>query len=245
MTTTNLHLLWRDRSPLRRFRTGVSLHSHTLHSHESMGFVPRYTAGVPLLAPAIRQQERRYAARTGRDLSTLTFHQGLDPTRAYEGTDTRAGGLLVGAALAIAWPTRRVPARPGPPRPGASAVALDACGTFSHHKREAGLARLTTLGIEVSDYATLMVEILRDNARPEAAEVYAAMDMPWAKLVGSVLLLSASCAAFGFGTSWRPIADSLPAGGVVGGILADRRAGDHSIRIDSESRGGASGHGSS
>jgi S-DNA-T family DNA segregation ATPase FtsK/SpoIIIE len=44
---------------------------------------------------------------------------------------------------------------------------------------------------------------------------------PWAKVAGSVLLVSASCAAFGFGTTWRPIADSLPAGGVVGGILAD------------------------
>jgi peptidoglycan/LPS O-acetylase OafA/YrhL len=41
----------------------------------------------------------------------LAYHPGLDPTRAYEGTDTRAGGLLVGAALALAWPTRR--ARPG------------------------------------------------------------------------------------------------------------------------------------
>jgi S-DNA-T family DNA segregation ATPase FtsK/SpoIIIE len=44
---------------------------------------------------------------------------------------------------------------------------------------------------------------------------------PWAKLAGSVMLVGASCAAFGFGTTWRPIADSLPAGGVVGGILAD------------------------
>ena len=44
---------------------------------------------------------------------------------------------------------------------------------------------------------------------------------PWAKLAGSGMLVSASCAAFGFGTDWRPIADSLPAGGVVGGILAD------------------------
>ena len=37
----------------------------------------------------------------------LAFHPGQDPTRAYEGTDTRAGGLLIGAALALAWPTRR------------------------------------------------------------------------------------------------------------------------------------------
>ena len=32
----------------------------------------------------------------------------------------------------------------------------------------------------------LMVEILKDNARPEAGEVYGAMDMPWAKLVGQI-----------------------------------------------------------
>jgi len=38
----------------------------------------------------------------------------------------------------------------------------------------------------VSDYATLMVEILKDNGRPEAGEVYGAMDMPWVKLVGQI-----------------------------------------------------------
>ena len=32
----------------------------------------------------------------------------------------------------------------------------------------------------------LMVEILKDNARPEAGEVYGATDMPWAKLVGQI-----------------------------------------------------------
>jgi nicotinamidase-related amidase len=65
-------------------------------------------------------------------------------------------------------------------------VALDACGTFSHHKREAGLFRLTALGIEVSDYATGMVEIMADNADPKANEVYAALDMPFATLMGQV-----------------------------------------------------------
>jgi nicotinamidase-related amidase len=65
-------------------------------------------------------------------------------------------------------------------------VVVDACGTFSHHKREAGLARLITLGIEVSDYATMMVEIMADNADPKATEVYAALDMPFATLMGQV-----------------------------------------------------------
>jgi peptidoglycan/LPS O-acetylase OafA/YrhL len=35
------------------------------------------------------------------------YHPGLDPTRIYEGTDTRACGLLIGAALAMLWPSRR------------------------------------------------------------------------------------------------------------------------------------------
>jgi nicotinamidase-related amidase len=65
-------------------------------------------------------------------------------------------------------------------------VAIDACGTFSHHKREAGLARLGTLGIEVTDYATSMVEIMGDNADPIAGDVYAALDMPFATLVAQM-----------------------------------------------------------
>ena len=65
-------------------------------------------------------------------------------------------------------------------------IAIDACGTFSQDKREAGLVRLTMLGIEVSDYATLMVEIMADNADPLANDVYAALDMPFATLMGQV-----------------------------------------------------------
>ena len=65
-------------------------------------------------------------------------------------------------------------------------VALDASGTFSDAKREAGLVRLQQAGVIVSDYATMMVEILADNASPEAGEVYAALDMPFATLVGQI-----------------------------------------------------------
>ena len=65
-------------------------------------------------------------------------------------------------------------------------VAVDACGTFNETKRQAGLLRMLQAGVILSDYATLMVEILGDNARPEAAALYDAMDMPWAKLVGQI-----------------------------------------------------------
>ena len=65
-------------------------------------------------------------------------------------------------------------------------VAVDACGTFSETKRQVGLLRMLQAGVIVSDYATLMVEVLKDNARPEAGAVYGAIDMPWAKLVGQI-----------------------------------------------------------
>ena len=65
-------------------------------------------------------------------------------------------------------------------------VAVDACGTFSETKRQVGLLRMMRAGVIPSDYATLMVEILKDNARPEAGAVYGAIDMPWAKLVGQI-----------------------------------------------------------
>ena len=37
----------------------------------------------------------------------MLYHPGYDPTRVYEGTDTRAFGLLIGAAVAMVYPTRR------------------------------------------------------------------------------------------------------------------------------------------
>jgi peptidoglycan/LPS O-acetylase OafA/YrhL len=36
----------------------------------------------------------------------LLYHPSFDSTRIYEGTDTRAAGLLAGAALAMVWPSR-------------------------------------------------------------------------------------------------------------------------------------------
>jgi nicotinamidase-related amidase len=65
-------------------------------------------------------------------------------------------------------------------------VVVDACGTFNETKRQVGLLRMMQAGIILSDYATLMIEILKDNARPEARAVYGAIEMDWAKLVGQL-----------------------------------------------------------
>ena len=65
-------------------------------------------------------------------------------------------------------------------------VAVNASGTFSETKRQAGLLRIRQAGVILSDSATLMVEILKDNARLAAGAVCGSMDMPWAKLVDQI-----------------------------------------------------------
>jgi peptidoglycan/LPS O-acetylase OafA/YrhL len=47
-------------------------------------------------------------------LMAILYTPSLDPSRVYYGTDTRALELLVGAALAMVWPSRRLSARIAP-----------------------------------------------------------------------------------------------------------------------------------
>src|SRR5712664_742901 len=65
-------------------------------------------------------------------------------------------------------------------------VAVDACGTFNQTKRDVGLLRMQQAGVILSDYATLAIEILKDNGRPDAGAVYEALAMPFAILVGQI-----------------------------------------------------------
>jgi len=44
---------------------------------------------------------------------------------------------------------------------------------------------------------------------------------PLARITGWILLLAATCTAFGFASDWRPIAETLPAGGFAGLVLLD------------------------
>jgi len=47
-------------------------------------------------------------------LMAILYHPSLDPSRVYYGTDTRALELLVGAALAMVWPSRSLTGRVTP-----------------------------------------------------------------------------------------------------------------------------------
>jgi hypothetical protein len=68
MNQTRLRFLWRENGLARQFRTGVSLHSHTMHSLESLAFIPRYAEAVPPLAWELRRQSRKFREKYNRDL---------------------------------------------------------------------------------------------------------------------------------------------------------------------------------
>jgi peptidoglycan/LPS O-acetylase OafA/YrhL len=109
----------------------------------------------------------------------MLYQPGFDPTRVYEGTDTRASGLLIGAALAMVWPSGRAAGARRSTR-----IALDIPAV-------AGLAVIAFMIWRVDQYSPFLYRgglVLLSLA---AAAVVAATACP-----GSVV---------GTGLSWRPL----------------------------------------
>ena len=80
---SEIHFLWHDRGPLRKFRTAVSLHSHTLHSRESFDFLVRLRGGFPPIDWIMRREEKlRTAGRA--DYSRAWWRPPLPAHAAWE-----------------------------------------------------------------------------------------------------------------------------------------------------------------
>jgi len=56
--TNRLHWSWRHANAADRFKTGVSLHGHTMHSEECLSFLPRYLHQVPGISSIVTRYER-------------------------------------------------------------------------------------------------------------------------------------------------------------------------------------------
>lgn len=84
MTSTNLYFE-SDRPNRRRFHTAVSLHGHTLHSHERLDFVDRLGKQFGPLHIALGQGQARYRAAQGTalDLSRAWWIPPLAPHDAW------------------------------------------------------------------------------------------------------------------------------------------------------------------
>ena len=79
----------------------------------------------------------------------------------------------------------------------ASYVVLDASGVFSPAEREAGVARMTQKGVIMTDYLSVIVEIMRTNADPKAREIYEALDVDFAVLLQQIASAGAAKADAG------------------------------------------------
>lgn len=77
---------WTRPGAEKAFKTGVSLHSHTNLSEESLDIIPRYTARVPYLGSEIRKLERRFQEHTGRplDFARAFWTPPLSPRQSFE-----------------------------------------------------------------------------------------------------------------------------------------------------------------
>jgi len=70
MRHTNVNYLWRTPGAAEGYSYGVSLHSHTTHSKESLEFIPKYARKQALLSKVMDFAEWQYRRRTkGRPLN--------------------------------------------------------------------------------------------------------------------------------------------------------------------------------
>ena len=85
MKETRIHFQWSGKPPRARFGTGVSLHSHTLHSRESLDFIYRIAKNCSAVDWALRRGEARYEFLHGRklDLRRGWWTPPLAPQAAY------------------------------------------------------------------------------------------------------------------------------------------------------------------
>ncbi|PTR15812.1 nicotinamidase-related amidase [Nitrosospira sp. Nsp2] len=62
-------------------------------------------------------------------------------------------------------------------------AVVDASGSFTKEQSDLGVMRMVQAGVIPVGYSNVAVEILGDNAAPEASAVYGALSMPFAGLV--------------------------------------------------------------
>ena len=59
MAASTISYLWRDKKASQGFRTGVSLHSHTNQSHETLDFLANLGNQYPMIRPLLTRLEQR------------------------------------------------------------------------------------------------------------------------------------------------------------------------------------------
>lgn len=85
MKDRNLFFHWKSSTICRRYSTGVSIHSHTLHSRESLDFLTAPCARIPIVSHKIDEYKVGYFQRNGRhiELNRAWWTPPLSPKQAW------------------------------------------------------------------------------------------------------------------------------------------------------------------
>ncbi len=98
---TSTSYLWREPQAHRPFHTGISLHSHTSCSHETLDFIAELSTDWPWLQPLIRAAEQRCERLSGitPDYSRAFWTPPLAPVAALDLESAQINALLDKPAL--------------------------------------------------------------------------------------------------------------------------------------------------
>lgn len=99
----SIRFAWTQPGAAAGFRTGVSLHSHTLHSLENLNFIPRVAARIPALASALTRQHEKYRDIHGHelDLKNAFWTPPLSAHEAYRLEASQIGSLGLRALVSL------------------------------------------------------------------------------------------------------------------------------------------------
>ena len=103
MPTSTISYLWRDPGAARTFQTGVSLHSHTNQSQETLDFVADWGAQYKMVRPLLQRLERRSSGDHGIkiDWKSSYWTPPLTPKLAFDLESQQIEKLNVGALVSL------------------------------------------------------------------------------------------------------------------------------------------------
>ena len=121
-------------------------------------------------------------ALDGEDILTRTIINSWDDPRFVKRIEATGRKCLIFAGVSLPV-CAALPAIAAVAAGYESYLVVDASASFTKAGREAALFRLSQAGVKLGDYASLMCELLADNADPLAPAVYEAIDMPFVPLM--------------------------------------------------------------
>jgi hypothetical protein len=103
MANSTINYLWRDQKAAKGFRSGVSLHSHTNQSKETLDFLANLGNQYPLIRPLISRLERRSKAVHGVriDYAASYWTPPMTPKLAYDLESRQIENLDVAPMVSI------------------------------------------------------------------------------------------------------------------------------------------------